>query len=66
MVLIYNPFHVLVSVSRRYRLRGNLLFYFRGVEQWSEPIGVIVLENFSIQIHECDQNGQWPFQISKL
>lgn len=52
-------------MPRWFRLRGNLLFYFRGPEQWSEPVGVIVLENHTVEIQNQDENGQWPFQIGK-
>lgn len=33
-----------VSLERHCRLRGNLLFYFKSGDQFSEPQGVIVLE----------------------
>ncbi|KAJ1524750.1 hypothetical protein ONE63_009629 [Megalurothrips usitatus] len=33
-----------VSLERWCRLRGNLLFYFKTCDQWSEPLGVLVLE----------------------
>ena len=41
---LFNKYPILVSVERWCRLRGNLLFYFRSRDQWSEPAGVIVLE----------------------
>lgn len=52
-----------VCALRRYRLRGNLLFYFRGPEQWSEPAGVIVLENHTIKIQNQDETAHWGFHI---
>lgn len=33
-----------MSLERWCRLRGNLLFYFKSSDQFSEPQGVIVLE----------------------
>lgn len=35
---------ITVSLERWCRLRGNLLFYFKNGDQFSEPQGVIVLE----------------------
>lgn len=40
-----------ICVERWCRLRGNLLFYFKSRDQWSEPAGVVVLENFTVQSH---------------
>ena len=38
-------------VERFCRLRGNLLFYFKaGAENSAEPVGVIILERFTIQV----------------
>lgn len=39
-----------VSLERWCRLRGNLLFYFKTCDQWSEPLGVLVLEQCVVQI----------------
>ncbi|KAJ8934772.1 hypothetical protein NQ314_013198 [Rhamnusium bicolor] len=33
-----------ISLERWCRLRGNLLFYFKNKDPWSEPLGVVVLE----------------------
>lgn len=55
--------YFIVCIPRWYRLRGNLLFYLRSSEQWSEPAGVIVLENHTVNIQEEDENGNWAFQI---
>ncbi|KAG8232027.1 hypothetical protein J437_LFUL012051, partial [Ladona fulva] len=41
-----------VSTERWCRLRGNLLFYLKGREQWSEPAGLIVLEQCTVRIEE--------------
>ena len=38
-----------VLVERWCRLRGNLLFYFKSRDHWSEPAGVIVVENCIIE-----------------
>ena len=38
-----------VSIERWCRLRGNLLFYFKSRDHWSEPAGVIVVENCTIK-----------------
>ena len=40
---------ILVLVERWCRLRGNLLFYFKSRDHWSEPAGVIVVENCIIE-----------------
>lgn len=37
-----------VFVERWCRLRGNLLFYFKTKDHCSDPVGVLVLENFQI------------------
>ncbi|XP_054276724.1 inositol polyphosphate-4-phosphatase type I A-like [Macrosteles quadrilineatus] len=39
-----------VSLERWCRLRGNLLFYFKTRDQWSEPLGVVVLEQCSVKL----------------
>ena len=39
-----------VSVERWCRLRGNLLFYFKSRDHWSEPAGVIVIENCRVRL----------------
>lgn len=38
-----------VSVERWCRLRGNLLFYFKTRDHWSEPSGVIVVEDCDVR-----------------
>ena len=38
-----------VSVERWCRLRGNLLFYFKSRDHWSEPAGVIVIEDCEVR-----------------
>ncbi|XP_050686414.1 inositol polyphosphate-4-phosphatase type I A-like isoform X1 [Eriocheir sinensis] len=44
-----------VSTERWCRLRGNLLFYFKSRDHWSEPAGVIVLENFQVTLDPCTE-----------
>ncbi|XP_045108228.1 LOW QUALITY PROTEIN: inositol polyphosphate-4-phosphatase type I A-like [Portunus trituberculatus] len=44
-----------VSTERWCRLRGNLLFYFKSRDHWSEPAGVIVLENFQVTLDQCTE-----------
>ena len=39
-----------VSVERWCRLRGNLLFYFKSRDHWSEPAGVIVIEDAEVTV----------------
>ncbi|XP_050509699.1 inositol polyphosphate-4-phosphatase type I A [Diabrotica virgifera virgifera] len=39
-----------ISLERWCRLRGNLLFYFKNRDPWSEPLGVIVLEQCQVRI----------------
>eukprot|EP00095_Tigriopus_kingsejongensis_P011180 maker-scaffold456_size166325-snap-gene-0.28 protein:Tk11180 transcript:maker-scaffold456_size166325-snap-gene-0.28-mRNA-1 annotation:"type i inositol- -bisphosphate 4-phosphatase-like" len=38
-----------ISVERWCRLRGNLLFYFKSRDHWSEPAGVIIIEDCVIE-----------------
>ena len=38
-----------VAVERWCRLRGNLLFYFKSRDHWSEPAGVIVIEGCEVK-----------------
>lgn len=37
-------------MERWCRLRGNLLFYFKSRDHWSEPAGVIVIEDCEVVI----------------
>ncbi|XP_064086446.1 inositol polyphosphate-4-phosphatase type I A-like isoform X4 [Macrobrachium nipponense] len=50
-----------VSTERWCRLRGNLLFYFKSRDHWSEPAGVIVLENCQVTL---DQSNEPPFAFN--
>jgi inositol polyphosphate-4-phosphatase len=48
------------------KLRGNLLFYFKG-DQFSEPAGVIVLEKYRVSIpnEQTEAFEGYPFYIGK-
>lgn len=39
-----------VNFERWCRLRGNLLFYFKSRDPWSEPIGLVVLEQCQVRL----------------
>ena len=45
---------VAVSVERWCRLRGNLLFYFKSRDHFSEPAGLIVVEECEVVTEEDD------------
>jgi len=68
-VVSYQWFLVcLVSLERWCRLRGNLLFYFKSRDQWSEPVGVLVLEQCSTRIDNPETTppeGPFGFSIGK-
>uniref|UniRef100_A0A8D8TYP2 phosphatidylinositol-3,4-bisphosphate 4-phosphatase n=1 Tax=Cacopsylla melanoneura TaxID=428564 RepID=A0A8D8TYP2_9HEMI len=46
-----------LCLERWCRLRGNLLFYFKSKDQWSEPVGVIVLTHCSIKMDQSALDG---------
>nr|XP_015834055.1 PREDICTED: type I inositol 3,4-bisphosphate 4-phosphatase [Tribolium castaneum] len=58
-----------VSLERWCRLRGNLLFYFKSKDPWSEPLGVVVLEQCQVRIDPpmasppMTADGQYPFYL---
>ncbi|XP_044014842.1 inositol polyphosphate-4-phosphatase type I A isoform X2 [Aphidius gifuensis] len=52
-----------ISLERWCRLRGNLLFYFKSKEQWSEPTGVIILEQCSFRVDQLTSQVQFGFSI---
>ncbi|XP_034174729.2 inositol polyphosphate-4-phosphatase type I A isoform X1 [Osmia lignaria lignaria] len=52
-----------VSLERWCRLRGNLLFYFKSREQWSEPLGVIILEQCFVRVEEPSNQMPYGFSI---
>ncbi|KAK0077637.1 hypothetical protein PV325_003652 [Microctonus aethiopoides] len=52
-----------VSLERWCRLRGNLLFYFKSKEQWSEPFGVIILEQCNFRVEQPTNQMPHGFSI---
>ncbi|XP_012226390.1 inositol polyphosphate-4-phosphatase type I A isoform X3 [Linepithema humile] len=52
-----------VSLERWCRLRGNLLFYFKSREQWSEPLGVIILEQCTVRPEPPSNHVPFGFSI---
>ncbi|CAG9821777.1 unnamed protein product [Phaedon cochleariae] len=58
-----------VSLERWCRLRGNLLFYFKNRDPWSEPLGVIVLEQCQVRVDPpmasppLTADGHYPFYL---
>ncbi|XP_071868710.1 inositol polyphosphate-4-phosphatase type I A isoform X1 [Bombus fervidus] len=52
-----------VSLERWCRLRGNLLFYFKSREQWSEPLGVIILEQCFVRMEQPSNQIPYGFSI---
>lgn len=51
------------NFERWCRLRGNLLFYLKSDDQLSDLLGVIVLQNYSVQLDESPVEGPFSFQI---
>jgi len=54
------------NFERWCRLRGNLLFYLKSHDQLSDLLGVIVLQNYSVQLDESPPEGPFGFQIGKI
>ncbi|EFX86646.1 hypothetical protein DAPPUDRAFT_307906 [Daphnia pulex] len=52
-----------VATERWCRLRGNMLFYFKSSEAWSEPAGVIILDIGNIHVDPVPFDGTWPFTL---
>ncbi|XP_014473969.1 PREDICTED: type I inositol 3,4-bisphosphate 4-phosphatase isoform X5 [Dinoponera quadriceps] len=52
-----------ISLERWCRLRGNLLFYFKSREQWSEPLGVIILEQCTVRVELPSNHVPYGFSI---
>lgn len=52
-----------ISLERWCRLRGNLLFYFKSREQWSEPLGVIILEQCTVRVDPSSNHVPYGFSI---
>lgn len=65
---IFHSFELFaVSLERWCRLRGNLLFYFKSSDQFSEPQGVIVLEKCEPVIrNERREHDGYVFFIGKF
>ncbi|EFN61196.1 Type II inositol-3,4-bisphosphate 4-phosphatase [Camponotus floridanus] len=55
-----------ISLERWCRLRGNLLFYFKSREQWSEPLGVIILEQCTVRVDPPSNHVPYGFSIGNL
>lgn len=51
------------NFERWCRLRGNLFFYLKSHDQLSDLLGVIVLQNYSVQLDESPSEGPFSFQI---
>lgn len=51
------------ATERWCRLRGNMLFYFKTHEAWSEPAGVILLDIGNIKVDPVPLDGMWPFTL---
>jgi len=64
-LLFYRFFYCAVSLERWCRLRGNLLFYFKSREQWSEPLGVIILEQCTVRAEPPSNHVPFGFSIGK-
>ncbi|XP_017773749.1 PREDICTED: type I inositol 3,4-bisphosphate 4-phosphatase isoform X1 [Nicrophorus vespilloides] len=58
-----------VNLERWCRLRGNLLFYFKSKDPWSEPTGLVVLEQCLVRIDPpmattpITADGHFPFYL---
>lgn len=50
-----------VFQEKWFRLRGNLLFYYKNKDQYSEPAGVLVLEDCSVTL---DSSTEVPFSFT--
>lgn len=63
--------YFLVNLERWCRLRGNLLFYFKTKDPWSEPVGVVVLEQCQVRLEPptasvpLTSDGHFPFYLGK-
>lgn len=62
----------IVNLERWCRLRGNLLFYFKSKDPWSEPVGVIVLEQCQVKLEPpmaptpLTTDGHYPFYLGNI
>lgn len=56
-----------VSLEKWCRLRGNLLFYFKTADQFSEPQGCIVLEKYRCAKHgDQKEYDGYVFYLGKI
>ncbi|CAB0001154.1 unnamed protein product [Nesidiocoris tenuis] len=53
-----------ILLERWCRLRGNLLFYFKNRDLWSEPVGVVVLEQFTIKVDPPSTEPPFGFTVA--
>ncbi|XP_050422355.1 inositol polyphosphate-4-phosphatase type I A isoform X2 [Adelges cooleyi] len=51
------------NFERWCRLRGNLLFYLKSHDQLSDLLGIIILQNYTVQLDESPPDGPFSFQI---
>ena len=54
-----------VTTERWCRLRGNMLFYFKTNDHCSDPLGVLILENYEIDENEVT-NLPHSFTLGKM
>ena len=60
---IGNPSVFLVTAERWCKLRGNLLFYFKSGDPGSQPAGLIVLEDITVQAESQGIDGTFGLLI---
>lgn len=53
------------SLERWCKLRGNLLFYMKTKDQFSEPVGVVVLLHNTIRVDHSFLDGTYGFFLGK-
>ncbi|CAD5115361.1 DgyrCDS4340 [Dimorphilus gyrociliatus] len=51
------------KVKRYFKLKGNLLFYFKNENPDSEPLGLFVLENYYIELDNDEASEYYAFVI---
>lgn len=64
---VFITLRISVSSQKWCKLRGNLLFYFKSNDQFSEPAGVIVLEKYRVTVanEQTDSFEGFPFYIAQ-
>lgn len=65
-IIIKYHYFFKANFERWCRLRGNLLFYLKSHDQLSDLLGVIVLQNYTVQLEESPPEGPFSFQIGKI